>query len=90
MAVGPYFADFACPEFRCIIEIDGASHEVKELYDKKREEFLEMDGWTVIRFTEAQVHGDLEGMLEAVGVALDDRRRPPHPTLSHHRNGGEE
>jgi len=71
MPVGPYFADFACTEFRCIIEIDGSSHEAKETYDFARDEFMAKDGWKVLRFTEAQVRADLEAVLQAIACALD-------------------
>jgi very-short-patch-repair endonuclease len=70
MSLGPYFADFACPGFRCIVEVDGASHEDKEKYDAERDEYMERRGWTVLRFTECQVQLDVESVLEAIGLAI--------------------
>jgi len=47
-----YIVDFACPEHKLIIEIDGSQHteDASLHYDRQRTEALQQNGWTVIRF----------------------------------------
>ena len=51
MPIGKYIVDFACPEHKLIIEVDGSSHgEDKQVtYDERRTAFLQDQGWYVIR-----------------------------------------
>jgi superfamily I DNA/RNA helicase/DNA polymerase III epsilon subunit-like protein len=48
-----YKIDIANPERMIAIEIDGHSHHAKQVQekDKKKQSFLESNGWTVYRFT---------------------------------------
>ena len=70
--VGPYYADFAHPESRVIIEIDGhAYHSTPEQLerDQYRQQRLESWGWKVIRFTGKQVYHDpVRSVLRAKGA----------------------
>lgn len=47
-----HIVDFACPEHKLIIEIDGSQHadDAAVHYDLQRTETLQQNGWTVIRF----------------------------------------
>ncbi len=59
--IGPYYADFAHPESRTIIEIDGkAYHTSPEQVerDQHRQAYLEAECWTVLRFTGSQIQRD--------------------------------
>ena len=55
--IGRYVADFACDRLRLILEIDGGVHHLDEvvLRDHLRQDELEALGWTVLRFTNAEV-----------------------------------
>ncbi|WP_280137771.1 endonuclease domain-containing protein [Sinorhizobium glycinis] len=55
--VGPYIADFAWLSARLIVEVDGDSHETDagRRHDKRRDEFLGAQGFTVLRFDNSQV-----------------------------------
>ena len=55
--VGRFFADFACDRLRLIVEVDGGVHGLDEviLRDHLRQVELEGMGWTVLRFTNAEV-----------------------------------
>ncbi|KQM35180.1 hypothetical protein ASF03_02760 [Rhizobium sp. Leaf68] len=46
-----YIVDFACPEHKLIIEIDGSQHadDAAIHYDQQRTDALQQNGWTVIR-----------------------------------------
>ncbi len=49
--VGNYIVDFYCANVGVVIEIDGSSHDHKQEYDAKRDEFLQSLGLTVIHIT---------------------------------------
>lgn len=48
--IGNYIADFAAPENRLIIELDGGQHTERQLYDQQRSTFLQAQGYRVLRF----------------------------------------
>jgi len=61
LQVGPYRVDFAIPGNKTVVEIDGHEfHKTKEqrTHDARRERYLEMAGWRVIRFTGTEVFED--------------------------------
>lgn len=64
--IGPYIADFSCPEKKTIVEIDGDSHagEQNEKNDKNRTEYLESFGYKVIRYQNADVLNNIDGVFE--------------------------
>jgi len=66
--VGRYVADFACDRLRLILEIDGGVHRLDEviLRDHLRQTELEAMGWTVIRFTNAEVLDHPERVTVAI------------------------
>ncbi|WP_237371099.1 endonuclease domain-containing protein [Rhizobium sp. SL42] len=50
--IGPYIADFAWLAARIVIEVDGDSHETQQgrNHDHRRDQFLNQQGFTVLRF----------------------------------------
>jgi very-short-patch-repair endonuclease len=76
--VGPYIADFICIERRLIVEIDGGQHSESE-HDRKRDAFLTSEGYRVLRFWNADVLTNMEGVIDMVIMELGV---PPHPALS--------
>jgi very-short-patch-repair endonuclease len=66
--IGPYFADFACRKGKLVIEIDGPSHDAPgaQAYDAKRTEFLESQGYCVLRFTNECIMGDVGPTLDII------------------------
>ena len=65
--IGPYFADFACPEKQLVIEIDGDYHDFTGPADLAREKHLQSLGWSVLRFSADEVEEDVENV--AIGIA---------------------
>ncbi len=55
--VGPYIADFYCPEAKLVVEVDGDYHIDKETAgnDKVRDEVMHNLGITVLRFHNDEV-----------------------------------
>lgn len=71
MPVGSYIVDFACPEKKLIVEVDGSQHaaDVAEK-DAFRTRALEDLGWTILRFWNDDVLRDIDGAcLHIVTVA---------------------
>lgn len=66
----PYYVDFACLKAKLIIEVDGGQHDERRPADKRRTRFLEAEGFTVLRFWNHDVLGNLDGVLAAIAGAL--------------------
>ena len=80
--VGPFVVDFLCVEAALVIELDGGQHS--EEADRGRTEFLEGRGLSVMRFWNSDVVDNLDGVIEAIRMALLQKKKKedPHPTLS--------
>ena len=67
--IGRYIVDFACTEYRLVIELDGSQH-ADNAADARRTAWLESTGWRMVRFWNNDVHGNIDGVIEAVLEAL--------------------
>ena len=65
---GPYFADFASHSAKLIVEVDGGHHS--EVRDAARTEFLNGEGYKVIRFWNNDVLQNLDGVLQTIASQL--------------------
>lgn len=70
--IGSFIVDFYCPAKHLAIEIDGDSHEEQVAYDQKRTGILNKYRCRVIRFTNIQVHEDIEAVLSEIQKVLKD------------------
>ncbi|MCR9123471.1 MAG: endonuclease domain-containing protein [Phyllobacteriaceae bacterium] len=63
-----FIVDFACPEHRLVIELDGSQHggETVAAADKARTADLQADGWTVVRFWNDDVLKDMDGVCRHI------------------------
>ena len=77
--IGRYFADFACVEAKLIVEVDGGQHN-ESTHDGLRDAWLSAEGWTVLRFWNSEVLGNLEGVLQAIAGKRAEIQPPPHPS----------
>ena len=82
MPVGPYFADFLCRDAGLVVELDGFSHDLRQTHDQQREAFMSAKGLTVLRFTNADVMANLDGVTQAIALALEETDPPPTPPAS--------
>ena len=66
--IGPFVADFCCPQIKLVIEVDGLSHDDKSIadYDQWRQKYLENNGFTVIRFTSTEAFSDLQDIAKKI------------------------
>ena len=72
LPVGPYFADFACREIWLVVEIDGSQH-ADSPYDRRRDEFLRAQGYSVLRFWNTDVLKHRSSVCETILAAFNGR-----------------
>lgn len=75
--IGPYVADFACPEAKLVIEIDGPWHEHRVEQDTRRTEHLKAFGYEVVRFA-LKDPGTLDDVVETIRFEVKERIRNLH------------
>lgn len=66
--IGDYIVDFFCVEKSLIIELDGGQHnEVENIeYDKIRTEYLNQEGYKVLRFWNNDVWNNFEEVIDSI------------------------
>ena len=69
--VGPYKPDILCFSEKLIVEVDGDTHADTPAQDATRSAFLNRQGYHVIRFTNADVMRNLDGVIAAVTGMLN-------------------
>ena len=71
--IGEYIVDFLCPEKMLIVEIDGGQHnEIKNVeYDTKRTNYLESNGYKVVRYWNNEVLLNIQSVLDDLKNKLD-------------------
>ena len=91
MPIRNYIADFICLAAKVIVELDGELHDFEERQraDQVRDAFFASEGFEVLRFTNAQVMSNLEGVVEVIRQTAAFRMRglPPSLTLPHKGEG---
>lgn len=89
-AIGAFIGDFVCLDRRTVIEIDGDYHLTNKEFDQARTEFLNSQGFKVIRFTNDDVKQDLTKVLTSI---KDSLAKSPSikesPSLSYGEGRGE-
>jgi hypothetical protein len=74
--VNPVRLDLLWRDDRCVVEIDGPEHCAEPRYeaDRRRDVDLQLAGYAVLRFTNAQVQRDLSAVLDRIERFLRARR----------------
>jgi len=62
--IGKYIVDFVSFEKRIVIEVDGGQHS--EEVDKERDQWLNNEGFKVLRFWNNEVLKNTEGVFEVI------------------------
>ena len=76
LPIGPYFADFVCLSARLVVEIDGGEHHEEES-DRRKNTFLESQGFRVIRIPASDTDQDLYEVLNYILAELHADPSPP-------------
>ena len=79
--IGPFIADFFSADARLIVEVDGDSHAGRGDYDERRTSWLAGEGFRVVRVTNADVMGNIEGVLEFIAGNLPSPSQPSAGSL---------
>ena len=69
--IGPFFADFFCPEARLIVEIDGSQHANELARDNSRTDLLRDAGYDVLRFWNHEISSDIDSVVQRIADALE-------------------
>lgn len=74
-SIGPFIADFYCPELKLVIEVDGASHDIPEqkIYDAKRTGYFASHGIHEIHFTDGEVLFSVDRCMVKILKWVEDR-----------------
>ncbi len=64
--IGRFVVDFYCADCRLVVEVDGDSHADQVEYDQARTEWLNEQGYIVVRFPNWAVQSQLEVVLAAI------------------------
>ena|SRR3989338_2974260 len=79
--VGPYILDFFCAEKRLAVEVDGDVHalDIQKERDRERENYLREMGVTIIRYTNNDIFGNIDGVMEDLFRKATATLPPPAP-----------
>jgi very-short-patch-repair endonuclease len=77
--IDPYIVDFVCLERRLIVELDGALHKDRTVYDAARDTFLRGEDYRVLRFPNEEVTGGIGTVLSTILHELGAPSPQPSP-----------
>ncbi len=77
--IGPYILDFFCEDARLAVEVDGESHSQAEAveHDKRRTEWLNARGISVLRIPARDVLSELAAVVDHIQRQVRDQPPPP-------------
>ena len=72
--LGKYIADFYCASAKLVIELDGLQHyeDAEQERDRKRTEFLEQYGLSVVRIPNCEVNRNFGGICEHIDFLVKE------------------
>jgi very-short-patch-repair endonuclease len=73
--IGRYVADFVCREKMLVVEADGGQH-ADSTADEQRTAFLNLRGYSVLRFWNSDILQNPEGCWLALNAVLDGNPSP--------------
>ena len=70
--IGNYIVDFYCYRAKLIIELDGSQHYNPDAirYDQTRTDYLQQQGYSVLRFTNSDVNQQFRAVCEMIDHAV--------------------
>lgn len=80
--IGRYIADFAANDPKLVIELDGDTHASSADSDAERTRDLEAQGYRMVRFDNAEVIENMDGVLQSLAEIVEALRHAPPPTPS--------
>jgi very-short-patch-repair endonuclease len=74
--IGRFIADFVCYEKSVIIEADGSQHALEKEKDEERTQWLNSQGFSVLRFWNNEILTNIDGVMETICMQCN----PPLPS----------
>ncbi|MBW4579754.1 MAG: DUF559 domain-containing protein [Tildeniella nuda ZEHNDER 1965/U140] len=74
--LGQFIADFYCHEARLVVELDGGIHQQQQQQDSDRDQWMQANGFTVLRFQNEAVLSNTEAVLETIAQSLPSPLAP--------------
>ncbi len=68
--IGKYIVDFVCFRLRLVIEIDGSQH-LESKYDLQRDQWLNNQGFKILRFWNNEIFENLAGVLNKIYAEVE-------------------
>ncbi len=68
--LGSYIADFYCHQAHLVIELDGSIHQSQTLRDQDRDQWMQANGVTVLRFSNDAVYHQTAEVLNAIAELI--------------------
>ena len=68
--VPPFITDFCCVARRLVVELDGSQHAATPEADLRRTQFLQSEGYKVLRFWDTEVLQQLDAVVDVIQRAL--------------------
>ena len=68
--IGNYIVDFYCQKLNLVIEIDGASHRSKPDYDRFRDEYFNLIGLCVVRFSDKAIMDNMSDTIKVIAEKI--------------------
>ncbi|MBF0123318.1 MAG: endonuclease domain-containing protein [Candidatus Omnitrophica bacterium] len=76
--IGRYIVDFVCFEKKLVVEVDGGQHDQSQ-GDVSRDEWLQGQGFKVLRFWNNEVLENLDGVFQKIEGYLESPPLVPSP-----------
>ena len=78
--IGEFIVDFVCLNQRLIIELDGRHHAVAKDDDTKRDQWLQTQGFRILRFWNNEWTLQQDSVLQVIWNALHKDALSPNPS----------
>jgi very-short-patch-repair endonuclease len=85
--VGNYIVDFVCFAPKLVVEIDGGQHAEQVVYDRRRDTYLQSEGFTVLRFWNNQILNETDAVLESIRHTVITLSPAPSPACGRGESG---
>ena len=72
-----FIADFAAPEAKLVVELDGGQHDRDRAKDRRRTAALAEEGYCVLRFWNTEGFENLDGVLEVIALRVPSPSHRP-------------
>jgi very-short-patch-repair endonuclease len=86
--IGKWVVDFYCKELRLAVEVDGASHNFREVDDEVRQQQLEALGIRFLRFWDCEVKNEIGSVIERIDAWI--KANPPRSSATPPMEGNED